>query len=49
MTPVSDRTGAYCHRRIHANHIAFFDQQLARLKAELSHLGFGYGFACAQL
>ena len=39
----------YRHGRIDADHIAFFNQQLARLIAEFFDLVFGYRTACAQL
>lgn len=40
---------SYRHRRVHADHIAFLNQQLARLIAEFFDLVFGYRTACAQL
>lgn len=37
----------YCHRGGYCDDVAFFDQQLARLVAELSDLGLGYRAACS--
>ena len=40
---------AYRHRRIHADHVALFDEELTRAVAQFPHLGLGDGPACAQL
>lgn len=45
----SDRPDTHRHRRIHAHHVALFDQQLARLVAQLAHLDLRDGSTRAQL
>lgn len=39
----------YCHRGGYCDDVALFDQQLARLVAQLSDLGLGDRTACSQL